>query len=137
MVEKTYFEDIIKDLQKQYPKLRFELNFDYYDPKRYGRENDYSYQINIIYDVNNVILVFSTIWFDSKHYEEVDDGIPHITIDKPMVSYIEDYTDKINDKYFTSIGTKGVEALKLIKDCCNYLVKNYKKQVLTELNKDR
>ena len=134
MIEKHYFEDIIKDLKKQYPKLRFELNSEIYDEEHYGRKDDYSYNLSINYDVNNIIIISTIIWIDSKNYGE--DNKPHITIDKPIVSYVEEYTDKIDDKYFESIGIKGVEGLKLVKECAEYFNKNYKKKILSILEKE-
>lgn len=134
MIKKSYFEDIIKDLKKQYPKLRFELNSEIYDEEHYGRKDDYSYNLSINYDVNNIIIISTIIWIDSKNYGE--DNKPHITIDKPIVSYVEEYTDKIDDKYFESIGTKGVEGLKLVQECTEYFKKNYKKKILSILEKE-
>lgn len=134
MIEKRYFEDIIKDLKKHYPKLRFELNSEIYDEERYGRKDDYSYNLSINYDVNNIIIISTIIWIDSKNYGE--DNKPHITIDKPIVSYVEEYTDKIDDKYFESIGIKGVEGLKLVKECTEYFKKNYKNKILSILEKE-
>ena len=134
MIEKRYFEDIIKDLKKHYPKLRFELNSEIYDEEHYGRQDDYSYNLSINYDVNNIIIISTIIWIDSKNYGE--DNKPHITIDKPIVSYVEEYTDKIDDKYFESIGIKGVEGLKLVKECTEYFKKNYKNKILSILEKE-
>ena len=134
MIKKCYFEDIIKDLKKHYPKLRFELNSEIYDEEHYGRQDDYSYNLSINYDVNNIIIISTIIWIDSKNYGE--DNKPHITIDKPIVSYVEEYTDKIDDKYFESIGIKGVEGLKLVKECTEYFKKNYKNKILSILEKE-
>ena len=134
MIEKKYFEDIIMDLKKQYPKLRFDLNEEYYDPEKYGKENDYSYHINMLYDINDVMILCTTIWIDSKAYCE--DDIPRVTIDKPMLTYIDENIDKINDKYFESIGINGVEGLALVKDCANYFNKTYKKEILKLLRKE-
>ena len=134
MIEKRYFEDIIKDLKKHYPKLRFELNSEIYDEEHYGRQDDYSYNLSINYDVNNIIIISTIIWIDSKNYGE--DNKPHITIDKPIISYVEEYTDKIDDKYFESIGIKGVEGLKLVKECTEYFKKNYKNKILSILEKE-
>lgn len=134
MVEKKYFENIIKDMKKKYPKLRFELNSEIYDEAHYGRKDDYSYNLSINYDVNNIIIISTIIWIDSKNYGE--DNKPHITIDKPIVSYVEEYTNKINDKYFESIGIKGVEGLNLVKECTDYFKNTYKKEILKILNLD-
>lgn len=109
-------KNIVKELKKQYPKLRFDTIYDPYNIKNFG------YSIAICYEVNDIIEIASFIYIDS-------DG-PVIEVNKPMVTYIYGETDKITNKYFESIGTKGVEGLALIKDCLKTFNSKYKKQVL-------
>ena len=49
---------------------------------------------------------------------------------------IEADTNKINNKYFELIASKGVEGLALVKDCADYFNKTYKKEILKVLRKE-
>ena len=128
MIENKYFENIKKELKVKYPKLDF--NFDL----EYNNDLDYAYCFSFRYEVNDIIMIIDCIWIDSAEYN--GDGIPKITIEKPIVSYIEADTNKINNKYFELIASKGVEGLALVKDCADYFNKTYKKEILKVLRKE-
>ena len=128
MIENKYFENIKKELKVKYPKLDF--NFDL----EYNNDLDYAYCFSFRYEVNDIIMIIDCIWIDSAEYN--GDGIPKITIEKPIVSYVEADTNKIDNKYFELIASKGVEGLALVKDCADYFNKTYKKEILKVLRKE-
>lgn len=128
MIEKKYFENIKKELKAKYPKLDF--NFDL----EYNNDLNYAYCFSFRYEVNDVIMIIDCIWIDSAAYNS--DGIPKITIEKPIVSYVDADTNKIDNEYFESIASKGVEGLALVKDCADYFNKTYKKEILRIMRKE-
>lgn len=128
MIEKKYFENIKKELKAKYSKLDFDIDLEY------NNDLDYAYCFSFQYKVNDIIMIADFIWIDSVDYN--GDGIPKITIEKPIVSYVEADTNKINNNYFELIASKGVEGLALVKDCADYFNKKYKKEILKVLRKE-